>query len=285
MPAGSGEDGTTGAAGLRRKGGLGVAQAGGGSWLQGRVAVVTGGGSGLGAATARALREAGARVVVLDADAGAVQAAGDDPGLVVYHADVSDEAGIEALFSLIEAQQGPVSVLVCCAGIATPGAVVRKGAPMPLEEYRHVVEVNLIGTLNCIRCAVPQMINHRAGDQAQAGVIVLTSSIAAEDGQVGQAAYAASKGGVAGMVLPLARELGDHGIRVMGIAPGVFSTPMTEGLPERSRAVVFSAVPPFPIRPGQAGEFADLVLAILGNPMLNGTTIRLDGALRMPARL
>ncbi len=283
MPAGSGEDGTTGAAGRRRDGGIDVGQTGGGSWLKGRVAVVTGGGSGLGAATARALREAGARVVVLDA--GAVQAAGDDPGLVAHTADVSDEAGIEALFSLIEAQQGPVSVLVCCAGIATPGAVVRKGAPMPLEEYRHVVEVNLIGALNCIRCAVPQMINHRAGDQAQAGVIVLTSSIAAEDGQVGQAAYAASKGGVAGMVLPLARELGDHGIRVTGIAPGVFSTPMTEGLPERSREVVFSAVPPFPKRPGQVGEFADLVLAILGNPMLNGTTIRLDGALRMPARL
>ncbi|MCC5999411.1 MAG: SDR family NAD(P)-dependent oxidoreductase [Pararhodobacter sp.] len=254
--------------------------------MQGRVAVVTGGGSGLGAATALALHRAGARVVVLDADAGAVQAAGNDQGLVAYHADVSDEAGIEALFSLIEAQQGPVSVLVCCAGIATPGAVVRKGAPMPLEEYRRVVEVNLIGTLNCVRCAVPQMINHRADDQAEAGgVIVLTASIAAEDGQVGQAAYAASKGGVAGMVLPLARELGDHGIRVMGIAPGVFSTPMTEGLPERSRAVVFSAVPPFPKRAGQAGEFADLVLAILANPMLNGTTIRLDGALRMPARL
>lgn len=253
--------------------------------LKGRVAVVTGGASGLGAATARALHAQGARVVVIDAEAQPVQAADSETGLVACQADVTDEAGIEALFAQIEARYGPVSLLVCCAGIATPGSVVRQGQPMPLSEYRRVIEVNLLGTLNCIRCAVPQMINSRSDDRAEAGVIVLTSSIAGEDGQVGQAAYAASKGAVAGMVLPLARELGEFGIRVMAIAPGVFSTPMTEGLPERSRAVVFSAVPPFPKRAGRADEFADLVLAIIANPMLNGETIRLDGALRMPARL
>jgi len=263
-----------------------VAQSSDKSLVQGPVALVTGGASGLGAATALVLREYGARVVVLDADAAAVQAIGDEAGMHAFRIDVADEAAVEALFARIESDIGPVSVLVCCAGIPTPGSVVRAGQPMPLDEYSRVIEVNLLGTLNCIRCAVPQMINHRPADEpeAESGVIIVTSSIAAQDGQVGQAAYSASKGGVAGMVLPLARELGDYGIRIMGISPGVFSTPMTEGLPERSREIVFSAVPPFPKRPGQAGEFADLVMAIIRNPMLNGDTIRLDGGLRMPAR-
>ncbi|MCC5986340.1 MAG: SDR family NAD(P)-dependent oxidoreductase [Pararhodobacter sp.] len=252
---------------------------------KGRVTVVTGGASGLGAATARLLRDHGAQVVVLDADTAAIKAMTGEPGLHAMQADVTDAARIEALFARIEADMGPVSALVCCAGIAMPGSVVRGGQPMPLAEFRRVIDVNLLGTLNCIRCAVPQMINHRHEADAEAGVIVVTASIAAQDGQVGQAAYAASKGGVAGMVLPLARELGDQGIRVMGIAPGVFSTPMTEELPERSREIVFSAVPPFPKRAGNATEFADLVHAILCNPMLNGDTIRLDGGLRMPARL
>lgn len=237
------------------------------------------------------LRDHGAQVVALDADADALSGMAGEPGLYPVQADVTDADGMEALFERIETQTGPVSVLVCCAGIATPGSVVRRGQPMPLDEFGRVIEVNLIGTLNCIRCAVPQMINHRppqaderdGEERAEAGVIVVTASIAARDGQVGQAAYAASKGGVAGMVLPLTRELGAHGIRIMGVAPGVFSTPMTEGLPERSREIVFSAVPPFPKRAGRATEFADLVLSILRNPMLNGDTIRLDGGLRMPA--
>ena len=257
----------------------------GGGELHGRVAVVTGGASGLGAATAMALQGAGARVVVLDADPQAVADIGTHAGITGHVVDVAADDAVEALFAQIEREMGPVSVLVCCAGIARPGPVVRKTEPMPLEEFRRVIAVNLLGTLNCIRCAVPQMINHRGAGDAEAGVIVLTSSIAAQDGQVGQAAYSASKGGVAGMVLPLARELGEFGIRVAGIAPGVFRTPMTENLPERSREVVFSAVPPFPKRPGLPEEFADLALSILRNPMLNGDTIRLDGGLRMPARL
>ena len=252
--------------------------------LTGRVAVVTGGASGLGAATARALAQAGARVAVLDRDGAAAQGTAEAIGAQGWSLDVADDAGAESVFAEILARLGPVSILVNCAGIADPGSVVRQGKAMPLDEFRRVVEVNLLGAINCIRCAVPQMIEARVQEQ-EAGVIVNTASIAAFDGQMGQAAYAASKGGVAGMVLPLARELGNYGIRVMGIAPGVFATPMTLGLPERSREVVFAARPPFPPRPGQPEEFAALVLAILDNPMLNGEVIRLDGGLRMPARL
>lgn len=255
--------------------------------FDGRVAVVSGGASGLGAATARALSAAGARVGIIDFDEAAVRstaAATGFPGLV---ADVADEAAVERAFAQLLDELGRVSILVNCAGIATPGSVVRKGIPMPLSEYRRVIEVNLLGTINCIRCAVPQMIEggREVASDEDAGVIVNTSSIAAFDGQVGQAAYSASKGGVAGMVLPLARELGEYRIRVMGIAPGVFETPMTLDLPQKSRDTVFAAVPPWPRRAGLPREFANLVLAILANRMLNGEVIRLDGGLRMPARL
>lgn len=252
--------------------------------VRGRVAVLTGGASGLGAATARALHAAGAHVALIDRDAAAVEAAASAMGVSGFAADVADADDIEAAFSQIAAQLGRSAILVNCAGVADPGSVVRRGVAMPLAEFRRVIEINLLGAINCIRCAVPQMIEGRTGD-AQAGVIVNTASIAAFDGQMGQAAYAASKGGVAGMVLPLARELGEHGIRVMGIAPGVFETPMTMNLAPRPRDVVFAAVPPFPKRPGQASEFAALVLAIIANPMLNGEVIRLDGGLRMPARI
>lgn len=256
-----------------------------------KVAVVTGGASGLGYATAEALADAGARVVLLDRDEPAVDAAVQALGRGVTGRvlDVTHDEAVEQVFAQIESTVGPVSVLVNCAGIAEPGNVVRQGQAMALSTFERVVAVNLLGTINCIRCAVPQMINARtdAGlpDGAEAGVIINTASIAAFDGQMGQAAYAASKGGVAGMVLPLARELGDWGIRILGIAPGVFETPMTLGLPPRSREVVFAAVPPYPQRPGQPQEFARLVLAMLDNPMLNGEVVRLDGGLRMPARL
>ncbi|WP_163851443.1 SDR family oxidoreductase [Pseudooceanicola aestuarii] len=255
--------------------------------LAGRLAVVTGGASGLGLATARMLRDAGAGVVILDADGARAAAVAADLGIHALPLDVSDDPAAEACFDRIEATHGPVSILVCCAGVATPGPVTRRGAPMDLAEFRRVLDINLMGSLNCIRCAVPQMIRRgRAGpDGAEAGVIVLTSSIAASDGQMGQAAYAASKGGVAGMVLPLARELGDHAIRIAAIAPGVFRTPMTEGLPEKSRDVVFAALPPFPKRAGTAEDFADAARFVIGNAMINGETIRLDGGLRMPARL
>ena len=259
--------------------------------VQGRVAVVTGGASGLGYASAAALTAVGARVVLLDRDAQAVAAATQalGSGAVGYGLDVTQDAAVEQFFERLHDTVGPVSVLVNCAGIAAPGNVVSQGQAMPLTAFEHVVAVNLLGTINCIRCAVPQMINARidAGlpTDAEAGVIINTASIAAFDGQMGQAAYAASKGGVAGMVLPLARELGDYGIRILGIAPGVFETSMTLSLPQRSREVVFAAVPPYPQRPGQPQEFAQLVLAMVDNPMLNGEVVRLDGGLRMPARV
>lgn len=258
-----------------------------GQSLKGRVAVVTGGTSGLGEATARRLAASGAKLAVLDVDAARAADFAARTGMLAIAADVADELAIEAAFDRVAAELGPVSILVNCAGIAAPGSVVRKGAPMPLDEFRRVVDVNLLGALNCIRCAVAQMINAARGSDggAEAGVIVNTASIAAYDGQVGQAAYAASKGGVAGMVLPLARELGEFGIRIMGIAPGVFETPMTLNLPPKSRDTVFAAVPPYPRRPGLPEEFAHLVQAIIENPMLNGEVIRLDGGLRTPARL
>lgn len=249
-----------------------------------RVAVVTGAASGLGEAVARALSAAGMRVGVLDRDGDRARQLADELGGFSAQVDVSLDAQVGDAFQQVQHQLGPVSCLVNCAGIAEPGSVVRGGHAMALEEFKRVVDVNLIGTLNCIRHAVPQMIAAREGDE-EAGVIINTSSIAAFDGQIGQAAYAASKGGVAGMVLPLARELGDYGIRVVGIAPGVFETPMTLNLPPKSRDVVFSATPEFPKRPGKPSEYADLVMAIVRNPMLNGEVIRLDGGLRMPARL
>lgn len=253
--------------------------------LNHRVAVVTGGASGLGAATAAALRQAGARVALLDLDVQAVQLAAQTMDVAGYAVDVSDDAGMEQVFEQIRESLGSAYFLVNCAGIADPGSVVRKGTAMPLANFERVVEINLLGSINAVRCAVPQMIEARAGKDAEAGVIINTASIAAFDGQMGQAAYAASKGGCAGMVLPLARELGEYGIRVMGIAPGVFETPMTMNLPPASRDVVFAASPPFPPRAGRAEEFAALVMSIVGNPMLNGEVIRLDGGLRMPARL
>lgn len=256
--------------------------------LKGRVAVVSGGASGLGEATARRLAEAGAKVAVLDADAARASGFAARTGMLAIAADVADEQAIEAAFGRVSTDLGPVSVLVNCAGIATPGSAVRKSGPMPLDEFRRVIDVNLLGSINCIRCAVAQMINgarSRGEPHAEAGVIVNTASIAAYDGQMGQAAYSASKGGVAGMVLPLARELGEFGIRVMAIAPGVFETPMTLNLPQKSRDTVFAAVPPFPRRPGLPEEFAGLVMSVIENPMLNGEVIRLDGGLRMPARL
>lgn len=252
--------------------------------LAGRVAVVSGGASGLGAAVVSALALAGARVAVLDRGKRVTEAAAAAADLLQLDTDVSQDESVAAAFGQVARAWGPVSILINCAGIAAPGSIVRRDGPMPLSEFKRVLDVNLMGTLNCIRHAVPQMINARR-DEAEAGVVINTASIAAFDGQMGQAAYSASKGGVAGMVLPLARELGEHGIRVMGIAPGVFETPMTLDLPPKSRQVVFAARPPFPSRAGRPEEFAALAMAIVDNPMLNGEVIRLDGGLRMPARL
>lgn len=260
------------------------------AWLHGKVAAVTGAASGLGLATARHLAGLGARVALLDLNGEAAAAEATSlPGALGLALDVGDEHQAEAVFGQIQAALGPVRVLVNAAGIATPGNVLRRGRAMPLDEFEQVLRVNLLGSINCTRLAVAQMAAlQRAGQVAadeDTGVVVHTASIAAYEGQVGQAAYSASKAGVAAMTLPMARELGPLGIRVVCIAPGVFATPMTLGLPEKSRAVVFAARPPHPPRPGRPDEYADLVAAIIGNRMLNGTVIRLDGGLRMPARL
>jgi NAD(P)-dependent dehydrogenase (short-subunit alcohol dehydrogenase family) len=253
--------------------------------IEDKIAVVTGGASGLGLACVRKLRKHGARVVVLDANPKTLELL-EHEDVTAFQLDVSSAAKVEDAFDSVQRRVGPAAILVNCAGVATPGTTLRRSNPMPLDEFRRVIEINLLGTLNTIRCAAAHMIETslRQGGDAENGVIVNTSSIASTEGQIGQAAYSASKGGVSAITLPLARELGKFGIRVNAIAPGVFETPMTLELPEKSRKVVFSAVPPYPRRPGSADEYADLVMSILEQPMLNGTVLRLDGGLRMPAR-
>ena len=256
-------------------------------WNGSASAVVSGAASGLGQATAIRLADDGYDVTAVDLDDDALKSAfsGDTSGSVrAVACDVTDAEAAEALFGDHLATVGPVRVLVNCAGIAAPGATLRRDGPLSLDAFRHVLEVNVTGTFNFVRLAARQMQEAPGGADGQRGVIVNTSSVAAFDGMVGQPAYSASKGAVAAMTLPLARELGAYGIRVMAIAPGVFSTPMVNGMPERARDVVTALRPPFPDRLGEAHEFAALVSAIVSNRMLNGEVIRLDGAIRLPPR-
>ncbi|CAB4846881.1 unannotated protein [freshwater metagenome] len=242
------------------------------------VAVVTGAASGLGLATARRLTDAGARVVMLDLPASDGAARASEIGGTFIAADVTDPVGIEA--ALVSARaHGPVRVLVNCAGIGDPARTLGKSGPLALESFERVVRVNLIGTFNVARLAAAAMAETEAVD-GERGVIVNTASVAAFDGQVGQTSYAASKAGIVGLTIPLARDLARHLIRVMTIAPGIFRTPILDGLSEQARASIASQVP-HPARLGEPSEFADLVMSVIANPMLNGETIRLDGALRM----
>jgi NAD(P)-dependent dehydrogenase (short-subunit alcohol dehydrogenase family) len=254
--------------------------------IKNNVFVVTGGGSGLGAATARMIVAKGGKVVLADGnkEAGAAVAAELGANARFVFTDVANEESAQGAFAAA-VEMGTLRGLVNCAGIAPAEKVVGKEGAHKLESFARTININLVGSFNMIRLAAEIMGKAEADEQGERGVIVSTASVAAFHGQLGQAAYAASKGGCAGMVLPLARELGEYGIRVMGIAPGVFETPMTLNLAPASRDVVFAAVPPFPRRAGRAEEFAALALSIIGNPMLNGEVIRLDGALRMPARL
>jgi NAD(P)-dependent dehydrogenase (short-subunit alcohol dehydrogenase family) len=253
--------------------------------LAGSVAVITGGASGLGAATARLFAGAGAKLAIwdLNVEAGNALAAEFGTNGVFVKTDVTDSDDVQRAFTQVQKQFGSVHIVVNCAGIATAERVVGRQGPLPLERFERVIQINLIGTFNVIRLAAVLMMQNTPNAEDERGVIINTASIAAFEGQIGQPAYAASKAGVVGMTLPIAREFASYGIRVVAIAPGVFDTPMVAGLPEPARQAL-SATVPFPKRLGRPDEYAALARQIVENVMLNGETIRLDGALRMGPR-
>lgn len=251
--------------------------------ITGVAAVITGGASGLGAATAQRLAERGAKVTIFDLNQDAGETFAKSIGGHFVKVDVTDEDSVAAGLESAVVKHGKARILVNCAGVATPGkAVDRSGIPLPLATYRKVVEINLIGTFNVAsKFAAQLMTLDLVGEER--GVIINTASVAAYDGQIGQAAYASSKGAVVALTLPLAREFAQSAIRVMAIAPGIFMTPMMATLPQAAQESLGKQVP-FPSRLGQPGEYAQLVESIITNPMLNGETIRLDGAIRMAPR-
>ncbi|HEY2929384.1 SDR family NAD(P)-dependent oxidoreductase [Piscinibacter sp.] len=252
--------------------------------IEGQAAIVTGGGSGLGAQTARELARRGARVTVLDINGDAAAAVATEIGGIAARCDITDAASVEAALATAIEEHGPVRLLMNVAGIGSARRIVQKdGRAAPLEDFRRVVEINLIGTYNVTRLVAAQMAALPPLVDGERGVIVNTASVAAFDGQVGQEAYAASKGGVVSMTLPLARDLAQHGIRVVTIAPGLFMTPLMKELPEPVQATLAASIP-FPKRLGKPEEFAHLITAIVENTALNGEVIRLDGALRMAPR-
>ena len=251
--------------------------------LQGQAALVTGGGSGLGAATCEALAEAGAKVAVLDRNESAAQKVARRIDGLAVACDVADAASGEAAIARARDAHGPARLLVNCAGVGNAGRIVGREGPLALAAFEQVIRINLVGTFNMLRLAAADMIGLDPLEDDERGVIVNTASIAAYDGQIGQAAYAASKAGVVGLTLPAARELARSGVRVVTIAPGLVETPMLKGLPDELRQGLAASVP-FPARLGRPDEFAALVLHIAVNRFLNGETIRLEGALRMPPR-
>jgi len=249
--------------------------------VKGLGAVVTGGASGLGAATARALAAAGARVAVLDRDGPAAEAMGRALGGLGLACDVGNAAAAEGAMAAARAQHGACRVLVNCAGIAPAKRIVGREGAMPLDAFEQVIRVNLIGSFNLLRLAAAEMTGAEPlNADGERGLIVSTASVAAFEGQVGQAAYAASKAGIVGMMLPAARELARSGVRVMTVAPGLIGTPLLLNMPKEVQDNLAGQVP-FPRRFGQPEEFARLVLHLCENAMLNGETIRLDGAMRM----
>lgn len=252
--------------------------------IKGQAALITGGASGLGAATAKALLEAGARVTLLDLGEANGKALAARLGCHFELCNVTDDAGTARAMENAENVNGVARIVVNSAGVGKPGKAVGKEGPLPLAEFSKIVNVNLVGTFNVIRLAAARMQSAAALDTGERGVFVNVASIAAFDGQIGQPAYAASKAGVVGMTLPLAREFARFGIRVMTIAPGVFETPMLSNdlTPEVAAALASSI--PFPNRLGRPPEFAQLVVSIVQNSFLNGETIRLDGAQRMPPK-
>jgi NAD(P)-dependent dehydrogenase (short-subunit alcohol dehydrogenase family) len=251
--------------------------------IAGHAAIVTGGGSGLGAATARMLAEAGAKVAIFDVNQKAAAEVAIDVNGIAIRCDVTEAAATEAAFAKAAADHGPARILVNCAGVGPAKRIVGRDGPMPLEEFARVISINLVGTFNAMRLAAAAMQALPEMQDGERGIILCTASVAAYEGQIGQAAYAASKGGVVGLVLPAAREFAQFGIRVNAIAPGIFSTPMLHALPEAAQQSLAAAVP-FPKLLGQPPQYAALVRHIIENRYLNGETIRLDGALRMAPR-
>jgi NAD(P)-dependent dehydrogenase (short-subunit alcohol dehydrogenase family) len=248
--------------------------------IKGQAALVTGGASGLGAATARALAAAGARVAILDVNQKAAAEVAIDINGIAVACDVADSASAAAAIQAAAKDHGPARILVNCAGIGPAKRIVGRDGPMPLEDFERVIRINLIGTFNMMRLAAAAMQALEPTPEGERGVIVSTASVAAFDGQIGQAAYSSSKGGVAALTLPAAREFAQAGIRVMAIAPGIFGTPMLRALPQEVQDSLGASVP-FPKRLGEPREFAALVMHIVRNGYLNGEVIRLDGALRM----
>lgn len=252
--------------------------------IHGQAALVTGGASGLGAATARELARQGAKVAVLDRNADGAKAVAAEIGGIGIGCDITDTASVLAALEAARAAHGPARLLMNVAGIGTAKRIVGKdGSPAPLEDFERVVRVNLIGTYNITRLAVAEMVKLEPLADGERGVIVNTASVAAFDGQVGQEAYSASKGGIVGMTLPLARDLAQFGVRVCTIAPGLFLTPLMAELPQAVQDSLAASIP-FPRRLGKPEEFAELAAGIIRNLSLNGEVIRLDGALRMAPR-
>ncbi|HWE88316.1 MAG TPA: SDR family NAD(P)-dependent oxidoreductase [Pseudonocardiaceae bacterium] len=245
-------------------------------------AIVTGAASGLGGATAAALAKRGVRVFGLDLP-GAIAKADEAPGISYLPADVTDAEQVSAAVRAAAESGLPLRIAVSCAGVGTAGRVLSKKGPHDLDVYRKVIEINLIGTFNVLRLAAEAIAATEPTDDGQRGVVINTASVAAFDGQVGQAAYASSKGGVAALTLPAARDLAQHGIRVMTIAPGLVDTPMLAGVSDEFRAGLAEGVP-FPKRLARPDEYAQLAVSIIEHDYLNGEIIRMDGALRMPPR-
>ncbi len=251
--------------------------------IAGHGVIVTGGGSGLGAASAEKLASLGAKVGIVDINAEAAQQVATRLGGIALPGDVSNEAQMIEAFAKARAAHGPCRVLLNCAGIGTAKRVVGRDGPLPLVEFERVIRINLIGSFNMMRLAGEEMSKAEALPNGERGVIISTSSVAAFEGQIGQAAYAASKGGIASLTLPVARELASFGIRVLTIAPGLFLTPLLQTLPEEAQQSLGASIP-FPRRLGAPAEFASLVAHMVENSFLNGETVRLDGALRLPPK-
>jgi NAD(P)-dependent dehydrogenase (short-subunit alcohol dehydrogenase family) len=251
--------------------------------IAGQSALVVGGASGLGEATVRALHSRGAIVTVADVNGEKGNALASELGLEFVSCDVREEGQVEAAVAKAAAVEGGLRISICCAGTGWAQKIAGSKGPHPLMPFETIIQINLIGTFNVLRFAAAAMIATEPGEDGERGVCVNTASIAAFDGQVGQVAYSASKGGVVGMTLPTARDLAQYGIRVNTIAPGLFDTPLLAALPEEARQALGAGIP-FPQRLGQPAEYAQLACQIVENRMLNGETIRLDGALRMPPR-